>query len=183
MIIPAIVGIGIFEYNLREAEVRANRAHLDEKGTYTETQAVQDLVKGCWAQQKHNWIPSYLAERRFGNCRSLQRAPLNQAKLRDADLRDADLRNADLRAADLRSAIILATDLRSTRGLTRSQLVGENPPLLCHAPLPAGLDIEGGKDRDCDKLPEVLQGRYPGEFVTLADAAAYVEAQRRQVWE
>ncbi|MEM9505262.1 MAG: hypothetical protein AAGA01_15050 [Cyanobacteria bacterium P01_E01_bin.43] len=39
------------------------------------------------------------------------------------------------------------------------------------------------KDRDCDRLPAVLQERYRGQFKTLEAAEAYVEEQRQKEWE
>jgi uncharacterized protein YjbI with pentapeptide repeats len=141
LIIPAILVIGVVENNIREESVKADYARLDSDSQYEEKQAVEDLVRGCWGQQQATWLPSYLAERLFGNCRALVRAPLDNADLRNADLynanliaadlykarlyyagltdaslsyadlRNADLRNADLRNADLRNTILTAADL------------------------------------------------------------------------
>ncbi|MEO1209412.1 MAG: pentapeptide repeat-containing protein [Cyanobacteria bacterium J06638_20] len=110
LIIPALLIGGIVEHNLRERSVAENYARLDNDGGYEEKQAVQDLVRGCYAS---NWLPSYLAGRIFGNCRSLLRAPLANADLHSVDLHSADLFAADLRSANLRHADLFAADLSS----------------------------------------------------------------------
>ncbi|NJR61943.1 MAG: peptidase C14 [Cyanobacteria bacterium CRU_2_1] len=92
LIIPALVVVGVVEHNLREDSVKADYARLEQAGKYEEKQAVEALVQGCDAQQQREWLLPYLAERLFGNCRSLVQAPLANADLRSADLRTADLR-------------------------------------------------------------------------------------------
>ena len=113
LIIPALIVVGVVEHNLREIGVKDNYRRLDGKGSYEEKQAVEDLVQGCAAQQRIEWLPSYLSERLFGNCRSLFQAPLNEAKLSLADLRAADLIAADLLKADLSANDLRSADLRS----------------------------------------------------------------------
>ncbi|MEL6764374.1 MAG: hypothetical protein AAFO87_12080, partial [Cyanobacteria bacterium J06607_6] len=81
------------------------------------------------------------------------------------------------------NVIFLATDLRKVRDLTTQQLTGASELLICNSPLPEGMEIEGGRDRDCDRLPAVLQERYRGRFKTLEEAEAYVEEARQKVWE
>ncbi|MEO1069185.1 MAG: pentapeptide repeat-containing protein, partial [Cyanobacteria bacterium J06638_6] len=122
LIIPAVMAIGVVEHNVRERSVKADYARLDGDSMYGENQAVEDLVQGCREQQQFDWLPSYITERLFGNCRSLARAPLDKADLvganlrsaylRSADLADADLISADLRSAYLRSAYLRSADLR-----------------------------------------------------------------------
>ena len=109
--IPVLVAVGMVEHNLREASVKANRARLLQAGADKEKQAVENLVRGCSLQEKMKWLPSYLAERLFGNCRSLFQAPLNGAKLRNADLSNVDLFSADLSNVDLFSADLFSADL------------------------------------------------------------------------
>ena len=291
LIIPILVVVGIVEHNLREASIKVARARLVQNGVYKEKQAVEDLVKGCAVQEKIKWLPIYLSERLFGNCRSLFQASLDGAKLRyahlrhahlrdarlreavlfsadlseadlsdahlrdanlsdanlseadlfyadlseadlyqsdlvhadlryavlsaanlsDADLREADLFHADLSKADLfhadlfratlqyailfstnlketvfsdtvlSNAILLNTDFRTTKDLTQEQLEGDNPPLICNSPLPA--DIEISRNRDCDQLSIALVERYPGRFVSINQAAEFVNEQRQQKWE
>ena len=116
LIIPTLVVVGIVEHRLREGSIQDARTQLSQKRGREEKKAVEGLVRGCDAQEKVKWLPSYLSERLFGNCRSLFQAPLNGAKLRyshlrdahlrDAHLRDAILFHADLRDADLRDAIL-----------------------------------------------------------------------------
>ncbi|MEL6555439.1 MAG: pentapeptide repeat-containing protein [Cyanobacteria bacterium J06621_11] len=236
LILPAVLIVGLVEYNLREASVKADYARLDNKGGYEEKQAVQDLVTGC--ARSRGVVQNYFLERLFSNCRSLNGAPLADASLRAADLRyarliaanlryanliaanlhyaslsaadlisayfsyadlryadfryadlsDADFRYADLSAADLRyanliAAIFLNTNLRTTKNLESSQLTGENSSLICNSPLPEGLELENGTNRDCDRLPAVLLERYPNRFETLDAAKAYVTEQREQKQE
>ena len=114
---------------------------------------------------------------------NLSAADLSSANLRSANLRDANLSSAFLRYADLRYALFLATDLRTTKELTKKQLEGENPPVICNSPLPEGIEIEGGKDRDCDKLAAILHERYSWEFSSLEEAEQYLEEQRQKTWE
>jgi len=116
LIIPALVIGGIVEANLRETSVKADYARINQEGTYEEKQAVEALVKGCATQKDLQWLPSYLAERLFGNCRSLFQAPLAKAYLRSAYLRSANLsyaylRSADLSDADLSDAYLSSADL------------------------------------------------------------------------
>ncbi|MEM7064612.1 MAG: pentapeptide repeat-containing protein [Cyanobacteria bacterium P01_B01_bin.77] len=135
----------------------------------------------------------------------LRNAVLYAADLRDADLSNAVLFNADLlhaelsfadptkamlRSANLSSTIFLATDLRATQGFTtritteqlegKYPLGGKNPPYICNSPLPESIVIEGGKDRDCDKLADILYQRYPSWFRSPEAAAAFVE-ERQQI--
>ena len=118
LVIPALLIVGVVEHNLHENSVKADYARLDQEGTYEEKQAVEALMEGCAAQQVRKWLPSYFAERLFGNCRSLESTPLAKANLRatylsDADLRSAYLRNADLIGADLRNADLRSADLHN----------------------------------------------------------------------
>jgi len=289
LIIPGLVGLGVWEYYLRESEIRADFITLDTASDHKQRHAVEKMVRGCSAQHSHPWLPQYITERLFGNCRplinvNLNRSILGHANLRHADFRDAsfddakmnysdfshsnfsntsfrgvavlrgakfrnsnlsdalfdgsqsqdsdfsyanlsnavlsatfggasfihaDLSDANLRGyfgsvnfkyadlsganlrdtylcradfteanlseadlsgyicdsnfknTDLRGAIISKTDLSQTSGLTVEQLTGKNAPFICNSPLPEGLEIEGGQDRDCDIMPEILSERYP----------------------
>ena len=111
LIIPALIVVGVVEHNIREFGVRDNYNRLDREGGYEEKQAVVDLVRGCAAQQGVEWLSSYLAERLFGNCRPLKRAPLNGADLRSADLSSADLSRANLIWTNLSRANLSRADL------------------------------------------------------------------------
>jgi uncharacterized protein YjbI with pentapeptide repeats/energy-coupling factor transporter ATP-binding protein EcfA2 len=106
-------------------------------------------------------------------------ANLRSANLRSANLRSANLHDANLRSADLRDALLLATDLRSAQNLTESQFTGETPPYLCNTPLPAEIAID--KDRDCDRLPQLLVDK--GWFSNIEAAKAYVEELRQKIWD
>jgi hypothetical protein len=112
LILPALVVVGIVEHSIREESVKSDYGRLDSDSKYEEKQAVANLVKGCREQQNVTWLPSYLAERLFGNCRTLARAPLKNANLVDVDLRDADLRDANLSYASLIDADLRYTNLR-----------------------------------------------------------------------
>ena len=107
-------------------------------------------------------------------------ANLRSANLRSADLRNADLFNANLRSADLRSAILLNTDLRETKNLTQSQLESREHPLICNSSLPQNIKID--RNRDCDKIANILHKRYPMEFSSLDKAEQYVQKQRQKKW-
>ena len=113
LVIPALFIGGVVEYNLRESGVKDDYNRLNGIGTLEERQAVTTLVKGCAAQQKRKWIPSYLAERLFGNCRPLSEASLAKAKLHDAFLYAANLSEADLGEANLRDANLRDANLRN----------------------------------------------------------------------
>jgi uncharacterized protein YjbI with pentapeptide repeats len=136
LIIPALVVVGMVEYSLREFSINADRTQLDQEGTYEEKRAAEALVEGCTAQRKMAWLPSYLAERLFGNCRSLGQAPLEKANLRFAYLIGAELRFANLRFANLNGADLNGADLRfanlENANLTLTNLEGAN---LRHANL------------------------------------------------
>ena len=106
-------------------------------------------------------------------------ADLQGATLTDANLTSVRFRTADLRFANLSGAILLDVDLSEAKSLTEIQLEGkegEKPPLLCRVKLPEEFtDKDKFKDRDCEKLPEVLRERYPERFKNLEEAQAYVD--------
>ncbi|EDX82830.1 caspase domain protein [Synechococcus sp. PCC 7335] len=294
LIIPAVIVVGLVEYNVRETRVKSNYVSLGSDNKIEQKQAVQDLVAGCWAQRRYSAdVPRYLLERRFGNCRSLEQtnlsgADLSHVDLRDADLRDADLshvdlsgadlshadlshadlfnadlfnadlsfavlnstdligadlsfavlnstdligadlshadlsyanlsdadligadlshvdlrdadlsdadlsdadlshvdlRDADLNSTDLRQTILLNTDLRLNESMKPQQLANAQQPLICNSPLPPDIELEGGVNRDCDRLPAVLIERYPSGFETLKEAEDYVLNARQKTWE
>lgn len=112
---------------------------------------------------------------------ALKLADLRTANLSNANLSNADLSNANLSNANLNKAIFLATDLRTNGALTKRQLEGKNPPYICNSPLPLNIEIEGGKDRDCNKLADILYQK--GWFRSSEAAAAYVKEQRQKTWE
>ncbi len=115
---------------------------------------------------------------------NLQGAKLNNANLQQADLNRANLQAADLNYANLQQAILLATDLRNTKGLTNPQLGGKQPPLLCHVALPESfLDKDKLKDRDCDRLPQELLKRYPQILKDIETVKKYVDKTRQKQWE
>ena len=121
LLVPALILLALIEHNIRENGVTRDYARLDQEGTYEEKQAVEDLVSGCKEQKEMSWLPSYLAERLFGNCRSFNEAPLEKAKLISADLSSANLRDANLISADLTNANLSSADL-SSANLFRSKL-------------------------------------------------------------
>lgn len=53
------------------------------------------------------------------------------------------LQHASLSSANLTNTIILATDLSNVQNLTQERLTGDNPPLLCNAPLPDAIAAVG----------------------------------------
>jgi len=104
LIIPAAIVLGVVEHNIREEGVKADYARLDSSSRYEEKQAVEALVRGCQENQYFNWLPDYLTERIWGNCRFLTEAPLEEADLSNADLVFANLRHANLDSANLSGA-------------------------------------------------------------------------------
>jgi len=114
---------------------------------------------------------------------NLRYTNLSNADLSNANLSNTEISVTDLSDANLSDAIFLNTNLSTAKNLDLSQLVGKNSALMCNSPLPEGLGLPGGMNRDCDRLPAVLQVRYPDEFETSAAAAAYVAEQREKKWE
>ena len=114
---------------------------------------------------------------------NLEGANLREANLEGAELGEANLQNADLKGANLEGSIFLVTDLRKTRGLNLEALNSPSPPLLCNSPLPSGIEIKGGKDRDCDQMASVLLARYPEIFINLEDAEDFVNEQCEKNWD
>ena len=85
---------------------------------------------------------------------------------------------------NLSNALLLSTNLSSANGLIQQQLVTEYPPFICNSPLPAEIEIEGGMNRDCDYLPEVLLEKYPDVLSTLEEAQNLVDTAREETsWE
>jgi Caspase domain/Pentapeptide repeats (8 copies) len=106
-----------------------------------ERAAVLGLVSGCWAEKRFArpvpygssgepnhpnklgyrvndvgdyidyYVGTYIRERIFGNCRSLQNANLKKADLENVDLSYAKLRRADLSYANLSDASLSGADL------------------------------------------------------------------------
>lgn len=281
--IPAVLVLGVTEYNLRELTIKRDYARLDRDGTLDEISAVINLTEGCHKKKQYARLANYLSERIFGNCRSLsgallansefdnidlfsvsligadlsnadlsdahlkenslidanmkfadlnsifleknlarnsqlnfaeiryafilendfsfadltgadltgseivktnfKYANLEQADLSSASIRDTDLQASNLNNAKLLNTIVLTTDLREVENLSESQFTGVNAPLVCNSPLPITLKIEGGQDRDCERIPNVLMKRYPQRFRTIEHAEAYVEVQRGKVWD
>ena len=112
---------------------------------------------------------------------NLQGADLEEANLQGADLWEAKLQGADLEEANLRNVIFLSTDLRVVANLVRKQLKGDEAPFICNSPVPKRFGI--GKDRDCDRIPQVLVEKLPDRFPTIADAEEYVKNARQKRWD
>jgi hypothetical protein len=118
-----------------------------------------------------------------------RRADLAGADLAGADLAGADLSHvtltgADLTGADLTGAafsetIALAVDFRQAKVLTKQQLEGKTPPLLCNVALPKGIQVN--LNRDCDQMPQTLVDRQ--DFNSFDEAKKYVDALRQKKWE
>lgn len=105
---------------------------------------------------------------------NLSGADLSRANLSRVNLSGANLSGADLSETDLSEVILIATDLRDTKLLSIQLLGGEGwSPLLCNVALPKAIKVDS--NRDCDRIPQELQKRYPQEFKTLQDAKEYVD--------
>lgn len=110
----------------------------------------------------------------------LTNATLSTANLSGAKLIGADLSNADFSNANLSKAILLATDLRTTNGtITKQQLEGQDPPLLCNVAL--SKEVSVNPDRDCDRLPQELVERKLVQ--DLENAKQWVNDARQRKWE
>ncbi len=103
-------------------------------------------------------------------------ADLSSANLYSAFLYSANLESANLESAILDNAILIETNLSRAQNLTKEQLAGEHPPLICNAALPPDITIDS--NRDWDKLAAVLHERYPSIFKTLEEAETWVEERR-----
>ncbi|MEM6352907.1 MAG: caspase family protein [Cyanobacteria bacterium P01_D01_bin.14] len=113
----------------------------------------------------------------------LSNADLNNASLFNAFLRGADLTDTNFSDTNLSGTIFLATDLRDAKELTQAQFEGEVPPYICNSPLPGDIEIDGGKDRDCDSLAVILLERWHPRLNSLKEAEEYVDEQRYKSWE
>ncbi|MGK7927546.1 MAG: pentapeptide repeat-containing protein [Spirulina sp.] len=112
---------------------------------------------------------------------NLEGANLVRANLEGADLEKANLENTSLAKANLDNTILpdtifLSTELHITKKLTQQQLEGNDPPFLCHSPVPETFGID--PDRDCDRLPRFLVESYPERFSDIAKAEEYVNRAR-----
>lgn len=111
---------------------------------------------------------------------NLSGAKLIGADLSNADFSNANLSNANLSNANLSKAILLATDLRTTNGtITKQQLEGQDPPLLCNVALSKQVPVN--PDRDCDRLPQELVERKLVQ--DLENAKQWVNDARQRKWE
>ncbi|NJN73136.1 MAG: peptidase C14 [Limnothrix sp. RL_2_0] len=170
LLIPAVVVGGFIEAQYRENSVKQDYAMIaSNSGDYGERKAALDLIKGCKERREIDWLAPYLAERVFGNCRTLQRA----------NLRNADLRFADLIDADLSKSIFLATDLRRAKNVAQEQFVGAERPFLCNVAFPENI-IDIDPNRDCDQLSQILADR--DLWMNLEDAQDYVNKARTKVF-
>ncbi|MEM9539048.1 MAG: pentapeptide repeat-containing protein [Cyanobacteria bacterium P01_E01_bin.42] len=109
---------------------------------------------------------------------NLQEAIMQGANLQEADLSKANLQEAIMQGANLDKAIFLNTDLRTVEGLVRENVEGENSPLICNSPLPKKLELD--KDRDCEKLPQLLAEKWPEFFPDIKNAEEYINESRQQ---
>lgn len=109
---------------------------------------------------------------------NFRRGIFHHAIITNTDLTGTDFREANLYDARLDGSIMLCTNLSSALEVAAFQLTGENPPILCGCVLPQSIHIEGGGDRDCDKVPAALYNRYPHVFKSVKGATLYVEGLR-----
>jgi uncharacterized protein YjbI with pentapeptide repeats len=101
-------------------------------------------------------------------------ADLRGAQLSYANLKDVDLSGANLTNADLSGAILLNTDLSEAKELTLGQLAKDDLPLLCRVKLPQDLQGKVDRNRDCEKIPQLLVNQ--GEFPTIEEAKDYIDS-------
>ncbi|MFG6094072.1 pentapeptide repeat-containing protein [Leptothoe sp. ISB3NOV94-8A] len=109
------------------------------------------------------------------NNASLVRANLSSANFTNANLSSANFANANLSSANFTNAILLNVLLSTVENLTRQQLEGNTPPIICNANLPPVL--KAYQDRDRNRLPAILHKRYPKQFESLEAAEKYINEQ------
>ncbi|MBE9068979.1 pentapeptide repeat-containing protein [Leptolyngbya cf. ectocarpi LEGE 11479] len=167
------------------SSVNFNRANLSDANLRNAKLRYANLRYANLSDVDFYGADFYATDLRSADLRSadLHSAKLNYANLSDANFNGANLSDANLRNADFNSTIFLSTDLRTTKGLTKRQLEGENPPYICNSPLSDNLGIESGKDRDCGKLANILHQRYPDRHKSLEAAEEFVKKQRQKTWE
>jgi hypothetical protein len=112
LLVPVLI-LGVpAEYFWREESVKRDYARIESSvGDQGERAAVLNLVSGCWVAEPLRFVPKYIRELVFGNCRSLQSAKLEKADLSNANLSGADLSDANLSGADLSNANLGGADL------------------------------------------------------------------------
>jgi hypothetical protein len=98
LIIPALAIGVVIEYQIREQGITNDYARLNDTG-YEESRAVQNLVRGCDAP---DWLRPYVAERVFGNCRSLSFIIWSTLSKRQPHLRQPPRRQPPRRRPHLR---------------------------------------------------------------------------------
>lgn len=114
---------------------------------------------------------------------NLSGAEIKGTRLSRVRFDGANLNGANLDDANLNGAIFLSTDLRFVNHLTQQQLEGDNSPLICNSPLPDGIEIPGGKDRDCEQLASILYKHGQTDFSSLEETEQYVKEQRQKSWD
>jgi|GEM_PF-643683 len=118
------------------------------------------------------------------NGSDLSQTDLSYTNFADANLSDIYLNGANFTKSNLKNAIILGTDLRTVVGLTKEQLeCGDESPLLCNSPLPNGIEIDGGKDRDCETLCKAVEQGKLIAFETYSGNKQSFEFLRNKSWD
>ncbi|MGA1264246.1 MAG: pentapeptide repeat-containing protein [Prochlorothrix sp.] len=101
---------------------------------------------------------------------NLQNTNLHDAIVTGVDFTGSNLQGADLHQVALQDVILVGTVLSEAQNLTDAQLDGA---YLCKTQLPTGLETP--RDRDCDKIAQLLVDRY-GWFSTIEEAQAYLDS-------
>jgi uncharacterized protein YjbI with pentapeptide repeats len=98
----------------------------------------------------------------------LTRSNLTNANLAKADLTIAALRQSNMEGVKLDRAILNKVDLGEVKNLMQKQLDTKPTPYICNVKLPSNIkklipskDYESYRNRDCDKLIDLLLDRYP----------------------
>jgi uncharacterized protein YjbI with pentapeptide repeats len=111
LVIPAIIIASIVESALRLEGVKQDYKRLDSSSQIEERVAAESLVAGCDAVLTASWLPLFVAEKMFGNCRSLSQAPLEKSNLSRANMSNANLIGANLGSANLTEANLASANL------------------------------------------------------------------------
>jgi Pentapeptide repeats (8 copies) len=156
MMTPLLV-LGVpAEYFWREESVKRDYDRIERLGNSDpgERTAVLNLIGGCWMQK--SW--SYLSDRMFGNCRSLNNAKLDKVSLVSENLSDANFGYSHLRGSYLNNANLTGTQLEGadlsgayliSANLSRAHLESanlENVKFECYA---------YGKNKNIPKCPNI----------------------------
>ncbi len=123
--VPSFIVVALSESFMREEVIKQDYDRIENsKSTMEERMSVLNIVQGCWADNIY-WVPKYLRERMFGNCRSLKKVNLSVADLSRANLSYTILDGANLSGANFHNTNLSGTSLDGAN-LSSANLFGVN---------------------------------------------------------